>query len=379
MLGLIKRVLDVGQTHRVRRRAELDTSPRSTVELCKMLQRQGRSKAAREAAREGLMRFPYSAELRQILHSSWRQSSQKTVSDLQARISESNSAESHIALVKHYLEFDEKDSAAEACQQMVAAHGDHQDAVALAGEVLLGRFHRDHVAEDGSLGLRCLLKLVELDPTNEKAHFNLAETYYYIGAVSKAISHVDKVLEINQENEDAQSLRDVLVRLPLERANEEELLRRVEETDEASFSVPLAAGQDPREPGVRGQICAALEQLSMIAGVQGVALSHRGLDVVVTEGRRTIVEADSDPAPLLSLATGFRRTASLSAKRMGIGAFEESELCWKDGWILALSAGRSIVLVEGTGSNRIPIVRAEARNFLASLTVVPLAEEAACD
>ncbi|HMS15775.1 MAG TPA: hypothetical protein PKA37_02970, partial [Planctomycetota bacterium] len=137
MLGLFKRVMDVSQAHRVRRRAKIDSSPRSTVDLCLLYQRQGRMAAAREAAREGLMRFPYSTELRQIMHAAWKRSSVSVVRDLEAKINSGKGPEGHIALVKHYLEFDELDSAAEACQRMVRQHGNELASVLLGGQVLL--------------------------------------------------------------------------------------------------------------------------------------------------------------------------------------------------------------------------------------------------
>ena len=369
MLGLFKRVMDVSQAHRVRRRAKIDSSPRSTVDLCLLYQRQGRMAAAREAAREGLMRFPYSTELRQIMHAAWKRSSVSVVRDLEAKINSGKGPEGHIALVKHYLEFDELDSAAEACQRMVRQHGNELASVQLGGQVLLSRFHRDHVAEDGSLGLKCLVKAVELDPACTAAHWDLCRTYYYIGAVSRAIFHLYKVLDRDAEHAEAKELQRVLVRLPLEKVGEAELLRRVEEADEATFRAPTAQGQDPREPGVRGEICQALEQLAMLSGVQVVALSHRGLEVVIEDGRRQISESAEKAHPMVNFGAAFRRTASLSTKRMGIGAFEEAEMCWGSGWMLAHSIGRSILVLRGAGNQRIPVVRAEARNFLASLTI----------
>jgi hypothetical protein len=215
-----------------------------------------------------------------------------------------------------------------------------------------------------------LVKAVELDPTCSAAHWDLCRTYYYIGAVSRAVFHLYKVLDSEPEHEEALELQKVLVRLPLEKAGEAELLRRVEEADEATFRVPNNQGQDSREPGVRGEICQALEQLSMLSGVRKVALSHRGLEVVVEEGSRHICDTAESPLPILAFGAGFRRTASLSAKRMGIGAFEEAEMCWSNGWMLAHSVGRSILILQGVGNQRIPVIRAEARNFLAGLTIV---------
>lgn len=363
MIGLFRRVLEASEVHRRRRRAKLDASPRSTVELCRILLRQGRIKAACDVAKDGLQRFPNSAEIRDILHSTWQRSSRKEVAELEAKVREEPSVDNYLALVEHLQQFGENERAATACQEMVERHPNDPRAALAGGRALLARFHRDHVAQDGALGLKSLQRAAELDPSNFDAHFELAQTHYYIGAVSKALFWLYKALDLRSDHGEANRLYRILVRLPLEKQEQTELLREIEANDEVHFSYDPETTEGPGDGVVA--LNQRLEQLSMLAGVRRVVLSHRGLDAVAQEGRR-VEEHNDEQRCLLDLAKGFRRTASLSAKRMGIGAFEEAEMAWKGGTMLALGTGRTILMVEiDGGAQRVATVAEEARNFVA--------------
>lgn len=362
MIGLFRRVLEASEVHRRRRRARLDASPRSTVELCRILQRQGRVKAARDVARDGLTRFPNSTELREILHQTWQRSSKKELEELQGRVAADGSVENYMALVEHLKHYGENSRAAEVCIAMVEAHPDDARAALVGGQVLLARFHRDHIAQDGKRGLKSLQRSAELDPSSFDAHFELAKTYYYIGAVSKALFWLYKALDLKSDHDEANRLYRILVRLPLEKAEESELLREIEENDEAHFRYEP---DDSDESIVAGTLVQGLEQLSMLAGVRRVVIAHRGLDAVAQEGRLLDETGDDETRCLLELAKGFRRTASLSAKRMGIGAFEEAQMAWDGGTMLALGVGRTILMLEVESGQRIQTISTEARHFLA--------------
>jgi hypothetical protein len=179
-------------------------------------------------------------------------------------------------------------------------------------------------------------------------------------------------MDIQPENEEANELYKVLVRLPLEKEEETELLREVEENDEARFGDSEATSALPRATG--GGVMSTLEQLSMVAGVKRVVLSHRGLDAVVKDGRRQ-PESTEETHRLLEMATGFRRTASLSAKRMGIGAFEEAEMTWDETTLMAFGSGRTVLMIETERRQRRACIAEEARNFLAA-SIVPDREPA---
>src|SRR5690606_28482454 len=136
--------LDVTEAHRLRRRALRDSSPQSTIELCRLLQRQGRVKASRETARAGLMRFPHSAELKEILHATWKRTEGRKLKDLEDRLRREPTVDSHVALVEYYLGFNELDKALDAASRLIQSHPQDARGFIVHGRVLIARFHRDH-------------------------------------------------------------------------------------------------------------------------------------------------------------------------------------------------------------------------------------------
>lgn len=367
MTSILRRVLEFGQVRRWRRRAIRDRSPRCTVELCRVLVRLGRLTAALEAARHGLDRFPRSVELQEILHATWKRTGRRRLEDLEARLASDRSVAHHEALIDYYLEFNELDRASRASETLLSEHPSDPRSAIVHGRVHLARFHRDHVARDGAIGLKSLQRAVELDPAGPDANFTLAETYYYIGAVSKALFHVYRALDANPPHPGAKRLYEILSRLPLEKDEEGELLREVEERDEAWFrtNAPAPGGAPPE---LERTLLDRLEQVSLMAGVRRAAVVHEGRSHT-TEGAPRRHAAPARDEAFAELAKGFRRAASLSAKRMGIGAFEEAELSWSEGAILAAAAGATIIVVETEATPRIPAIAAEVRDIIAGCAV----------
>lgn len=365
MVGFLKRIWDHSEVQRWKRRAEQDKGPTSTVQFCRLLQRLGRSREAGEAARVGLERFPNSHELKDLLHATWKLSGKRAVMDLERRVGAHPTVENFTNLVDHLLEFNEMDSAASAVERLIEGNPDDPDAALLFGRVHLARFHRDHVARDGSLGLKSLLRAVELDPSNFTAHYSLAETYYYIGAISKALFHIYRALDSRGNDPDAKRLHSILSRLPLEKEEESELLREIEERDEAPFKAKGPEERATVAASVPASLLQRIEQVSVMAGVRRLAFCHRNRQFVAEGGRQKEVPAGTRDT-FSELAAGFRRTASLSAKRMGIGAFEEAELSWEGGRIVAAAAGPTILLVDAERSPKLATIVAEVRNVIAN-------------
>jgi len=362
MQQLFKRFFVVSEVRRRRRRARIDTSPQSAIDLCRLLQRRGRIKAARDEARAGLGRFPRSRELRELLASTWRRSNGRELAGLQSRVSRDPSVANHLALVAYLSRFGEHRRAVDACRRMTADHPGAPEASLALGRALMACFHRDHVARDGSEGLRHLQAACELDPSDFSAHLELAQTYYCIGAVKTALDSVYAALEIEPDNVEANRLHRVLVRLPVEERMQGELLQEIEENDELRFS------HEPRRQPDASSLRRALEQMSMLAGVRRVTLCRQDGDLVAEAGRMRDRCGDRDLA-FVESSRAFRRAASLAAKRMGIGAFEEAEMSWDGGALLAFGVGSHVVVISSDGSpQRIATITTAARNFIAGAT-----------
>jgi tetratricopeptide (TPR) repeat protein len=364
MLGLVRRVKDLVLGSRLRGRAERDPTPRSTLQLCAILQRQGRLAAAQKVARAGLQRFPYSLELQEILHLLWRRMGRRQLEALEKAAATEATPRAYRELVEFHLDGHDLDGALAAAAVFQTRFPDSALAASLRGRAHMARFHRDHVAEDGAAAIRAYQRALELEPGSTEIDFHLAETYYYIGVISKALVHLYRVLDREPGHAAGQRLQRILVRLPIEKEEEADLLRAVEESDEAQFRHVPERGpeRDSFASGLPARVGRDAVQLSRMVGVRRVVFASRGQHVHAQDGiRRDDSESGSDP--FADLAAGFRRTASLSAKRMGIGSFEEAELSWPDGRILAAASGPSIVVVETGPSARTSLVMAEARRL----------------
>lgn len=139
-----------------------------------------------------------------------------------------------------------------------------------------------------------------------------------------------------------------------------ELLRRYEEAD-AAGSIP---GDEDGHDFTAEQLTGEARTLASIPGVRRLALSHPNSQCVV-RGER-VLDAGGEESAFHDLAVGFRRSASVSAKRLGIGQFQEAELEWDGGALLAFSGGRTVLTVEMTAEVRRDGIRDTARVMVGS-------------
>ena len=79
------------------------------------------------------------------------------------------------------------------------------------------------------------------------------------------------------------------------------------------------------------------------------------------------IGADMQPHGL-SLAMGFRQSASTLAKRLGMGRFQQADLRIGPGRVLAVAAGPTVMMLAIAGEPEIDIIIREARNHIAAWT-----------
>lgn len=358
MVGLLKRIMESPDVSRLRRRVDAELSPRHSLDLCRALLRRGRGPEAMEVARQGLQRFPHFAELEDLLRTIWKRYGRVVLQEHLEACREEPGAQHCGPVVETLLSYNETGDAAQWADRLVSEFATDPQASILQGRVYMRRFLREHVARDGAQALRAFHRAADLSPGAYGPQLLLARAYAYIGAVKKALAHVYKALDIDPDSEEVQGLYEKLLNRPMEEVDAKELLRRIEE-EEGTVS---ASGPEPDQAVTSG-----LEDLSAMAGVRRVALCHAGHEVVAQEGFRRPSEGE-EGHPFAALAAGFRRTASLSSKRMGIGAFREARLSWRGGSLLVFAAGRSVLLLEMRRSTREETVAQEARCFLALCT-----------
>lgn len=361
MVNIVKRLRHRADVRKLHRRAQADPYPRSYVELCRLLLSLGMVVRAMDMAREGLERFPHSDDLRDVLRHTWRHTKAAEIEELRGRCQSSDDPRHCHDLIRCYLECEEYDEALAVAEEFSRRQPDLVDGWLLQGEVLIRRFYKDHVASDATRGIIHLKRVIDLDENCFDAHYRLTQVYHYIGAISKALFHLYKALDIEPEHEGARNLYDILINLPLEREEEAILLREVEEDGLAARG---GGGAEIRSEK-RAAILIDLNRLSLLNGVVRVAFVSNDVSIVAAEGKGNFVN-DPDADPLCAIARGFRRSAGISAKRMGIGAFQSAVLTAGRTTLNFHAAGSTVVLVEANDPGRSDVIRAECANFVAS-------------
>lgn len=366
MIRIVKTIQNSAEVRRLKKRSKIDSYPRSYIELCQSLLRQGSVMRAMETAREGLERFPHSDDLRDVLRHTWRKAKGHRIDDLRKRCDDNGAQEDFVALATLYLECEEYDEALAVAEELLRRDEGSLEASALQADVLLRRFYKDHVASDARRAIVLFKLVLDANEENFGAHFELAHLYHYIGAISKALFHLYRALDIDPDHEEAAELHDVLVRLPLEDSEENSLLRKIEESEQA-FPTASAeeAEQEATTPLRRAELIRDLTRLSHLNGVTRAAFVSSDLTLIARNGDcRTLAEGEEDA--LCELARGFRSAAAIGSKRMGIGAFQSSVLAAGRHTLQFHAVGHTVVLLESDDPSCADVIRSECMQFVAS-------------
>ena len=323
---------------------------------CHKLLRKGRGVDALAVARRGLQRFPFSRDLQDVLRATWKREGAAQLCELRERVQRESNEESWEALLVHLIEHGDLDAAERESAALVSAHADDAWALFLRGATLAFRFSRERVAKDGGLALHLLEAAADLDPSMIEARILLAELLDSLGAPSAALFHLYQASDQAPESTRVAQMIEALSQKAPESESAGDLLRGCEER---AF---VGCTEELDDPDIRSQatrLCdtAIVTRLGVARGDAGFALSKTG-EAQDSGGEKR--------GGFLDLAMGFSRSASLSAKRMGIGSFQEAELTWRGGGLLAFDADTTSLYVELEGRGRHDELATEARLSLAS-------------
>ena len=336
------------------RRGERKNLP-SRLSHCQRLLRKGKGADALAAAREGLRRYPHSRDLQDILRATWKRESSSETSHLRQAAHQSGDEPRWEEFLVHLIDHGDLDAAGREARSLLESAPEMAWAHFLHGAVFAYRFAREQVARDGAAALRSLETAVELDSTHTEASLLLAETLDGLGAPTRALFHLYQAQDHNPDAGDVRTLIEELSMKTPESDSEGDLLRRAEERVAASELVAL---ED------EAIVSDAQRLASSDAVGRVVALHDEGACVLDGESEETL--RGQAAGEFMELANGFRRSASLSAKRMGIGSFQEAELRWQGGGLLALNGGNSALCIELDGSARNEDIASEARRTVAT-------------
>jgi tetratricopeptide (TPR) repeat protein len=362
MLRFVKRLRESYEVRRHRTRALRDASPKSTIKLCRLLERYNRHHQVVIEARHGIKRFPHAYELEDILRKSFEKDRRAQATTSQIKIKKDPALSELCEAVGSYLEFAKLDDAARAARELATRFPRDPEALVLHGKVFKALFVRDHASRDGKAALESFSKAVDLDSASLDARRGLAETYGLIGATSQAMFHCLLALEIKPNDPLTNRLFAKLKSQPLKRRDERDLLWEAEVNDQ-----PLSEKKAlPTDASFNTKLVEGIKRLVNMPSVRRVAMRHRGIAMVATRDRLRPASEQSDP--FLAAVEKFRKGASTWAKRVDVGGFEEATLMLGGATVLAVVGGASVLALEIDGSPELATMAEEARHLMASWT-----------
>lgn len=361
MISIVKRVFEPSSLAQMRRKAEVDPTPRGTIEFCRHLARLGRREEARKLAQEGIARWPRCVDLRELLQGMFRHEVHEAFEDEHRQALASGAIEDWTRLIGVCLEHEELDAAIDLTGELLERHEEDVVAHRLVADLFARRLRRDHVREDAEMAMNHFERAIELDGSAVEPRIGLAELLLYVGAPGRAVLHLYEARKQEPEDEAIEELITRAQDLPLEQADIADLLRTLEEGDRPVGEPLLRDGAVPvaRRDGW-------LQRISLFEGTARVMLLL-GDDAYLAEDGFCRSASEERDEVLVTLGSSLRRTAQVSAKRMGIGAFHEAHLLWESGGVFATSAGATILLVELTVAQASDEVVQAARDVVASL------------
>ncbi len=367
MIRIIRRMRNHSRMTRLRRRAEVDPLPRSYVELCRAFLNQGEIERSLQAARDGIAQFPHCEDLRDLMRHTWRQTKAEEIEALRRRAQESAEVEIFDGLAAIYLECEEYDEALEVAEELTRRRPDVANGPSMTADILLRRFYKDHVASDARRAMALLRRVLEEEESDFQANYLLAQVYHYIGAISKSLFHLYRALDVEPEHEEARTLYDHLINLPLEKEGESELLRIVEENETSATNEEQETSRKDGtlSPEKRSALVQDLGRFSQLNSVTRAAFVSDEVIIIAKHGECRILARGEDDQ-LCEMAKSFRSAAAVSAKRMGIGAFQTSILQAGKQSLQFHSVGRTVLVVESNDPTRSDVIKQECVDFVAS-------------
>jgi tetratricopeptide (TPR) repeat protein len=333
-MNLLQRLKIWRELKRLELRVREEPSPTTFVDLGQVYINLAMIDEAVRVAEEGLTLFPNSEELRKLRRFAKQSQLKGRIKDLNARLARSPHPKLYRELASVYLELGDTTAVSGTCEECIRRFPEDDGAYLVLGKAHLTSFYRDLAAREGLESVRCLQKVIALDPGNVKAHRMLAELLYRIGAVGPAVHHLEILRELAPQDD---SVRQLLAEASRCSVVDEELavlFHNVESTA-SLVNAPVAQEHSDR-PAAGGagitSIRDALAQIAEIAGVRKAAYIN---------GSKAFVKGEIRDGKdgFLRVVRVVAKCAQRTSRRMELGNFNKGVVEGDFGHICICSYG----------------------------------------
>lgn len=357
-MHLIQRMKIWKELRRLEQRAREEPSPSTFVDLGQVHINLEMHQKAQRVAEDGLALFPKSTELRQLLECARRGLRKQRAADLRARLTRSPAGKSYRELAMLQIDLGDTAGLHATCQEWSVRFPGDPGAWLVLGQARLLGFYRDLAAREGHEAVRCLERAVQMDGDDVQARRLLAEVLYRIGAVQRAVDHLQVMRSLKPDDPEISALLQHVANLADHGDDVDALLGEVEE--HGCLANPSLAAVVAR-PQQDETMSRARDSLTHVAGLPGVRKA------AFIKGTRALVKGAirDGKDPFLRVARVVAKAAHRFARRLDIGSASKSIVDGDFGHVCVCVYGEVLAAVQCDHGTDLDHVLAELQEIVA--------------
>lgn len=363
-MKLIQKLKIWKELKRLEARVRENPVPATFVDLGQVYINLGMNERTVQLAEEGLALFPRSEELRKLQRFAKKTQLNSRIKDLRARIDRGPQPKLFRELASLYLEQGDLDLVQTTCDDCVK-HFPHEDGTLLVlAKARLAAFYRDLNGGEGMSALRCLQKVIALDPENTKAHKLIAELLYRVGAGASARESLEVLARLTPNDQEALAMLEEVSGSDFQE-DLESLFQRVEDEGAMATSpvkaAPPTTHETPEPTTDKATLNRVRDQLAQVADFAGVRKA------AYIRGSKALVKGDIKDGrdSLLRIVRIVAKASQRAARRMDIGNFNKGVLEGHFGQICVCSYGEVVAAVLCDPGTDVDRVLAELQELVA--------------
>ncbi len=298
------------------KKAKANPSPSTFVDLAQVYINLGWHAHTMRVAEEGLLLFPRAEELRKVHKFASKNLLKERVQEVREKLTKTPTAKLFRDLAQIYSEMGDQDALLGVCKECLRRYPEDTETYLILANEKIKSFYRTLAANEGRGAVSALLKVLEIDRGNLKAHKQLAEVYFRIGALRHAREHLDYLKERYPDDEEVVALAKELSEDGPDGADPERLFADVQRAGAlANRSVQEVARQknvasDDAIEGIR-------EGLGRLVEIEGVRKA------AYIRGSKALVKGEIRDGrdPFLKTVRVVAKASQRAARRMDLGNF----------------------------------------------------------
>lgn len=356
-MNLIQRLKIWKELRRLEARVREEPSPSTFVDLGQVFLNLDMQERALQAAEDGLLLFPDSAELKKLRTVARRGVDRARTDELRARIEKNPSNRLYGELVAILAESGDAGSLHATCEEWSVRFPHDAGPFLWLGQSCLQSFYRSLASRDGIEAVAALERAIGLEPKQVRARVLLAELFYRVGATQRARTLLDAVPSEGDDSE-LQNLRRQVAAARSLGSDVEELLRSAEDNGLLPNAPPTAAVASRGDDG----IAAIRDSLAAIAEMEGVEKA------AYIRGTRALVKGDIKDGkdPFLRTVRVVAKAGHRYSRRLDVGSFKRGVIQGPFGVLCICCYGEVLAAVQCSADAPTDRILAELQEVVAS-------------